>query len=607
MSFFSPFRKQERLLRHTYHLFQSKKKKLSEGSQQKILEQMRLLQQALGNKDVVSSKEEASQLEKLSTQLLTKTSFEKIRTFILSLAGALALAVLIRQVWFELYKIPTGSMRPTLMEQDHLLVSKTTFGINRPLSRDHILFDPDLVQRNGIFIFTGEGMDIRDVDTMYFYLFPGKKIYVKRLMGKPGDTLYFYGGLLYGIDKEGKDISSELQSERLAHIDHVPFLQFEGKVSTGTQADRGIYSPIFLRQMNMPVAKLSVLPSNQVTGELLVPSPVKSYSDLWGIGNFGMARIVSQEMAKRWASDSSSLIPAPFYLEILHTPSLQGGTIEKDIRGRLRPHVRLHSSFVPLDEEHMKKLFSNLYTVRFTVQKGIAHAYGLPSAFINSPLLPKIPGIPDGTYEFYYGKGYKIGFQGLSSPLQEDHPLYNDTPERIQLLYNLGMEFDVRFSPNTRHTPFFPLRYVYFRNGDLYAMGEPLFSKEDPLLQSFIETEKKKSTPFLDKGAPLLADGTLDVEFIRANGLQVPEKMYLALGDNHAVSGDSREFGFVPQENLRGAPDWIFWPAGPRFGHPNQPPYPFINLPRVLVWTTALLCIGGSLIWRKKRNKLPRF
>ena len=89
-----------------------------------------------------------------------------------------------------------------------------------------------LIQRNSIVVFSGEDMDIRDVDTHYFYIFPGKKQYVKRLIGKPGDTLYFYGGLIYGMDKEGKDISHELQLSRLNQIEHIPFIQFEGKITT---------------------------------------------------------------------------------------------------------------------------------------------------------------------------------------------------------------------------------------------------------------------------------------------------------------------------------------------------------------------------------------
>ncbi len=81
--------------------------------------------------------------------------------------------------------------------------------------------------------------------------------------------------------------------------------------------------------------------------------------------------------------------------------------------------------------------------------------------------------------------------------------------------------------------------------------------------------------------------------------------MYLVLGDNHAMSADSREFGFVPESNLRGSPDCIFWPPGPRFGVPNQPPYPFVNLPRSIVWSLSALCIAGGWIYWRKRNRLP--
>ena len=102
-----------------------------------------------------------------------------------------------------------------------------------------------------------------------------------------------------------------------------------------------------------------------------------------------------------------------------------------------------------------------------------------------------------------------------------------------------------------------------------------------------------------------MKDGKLDLDLIRQNGLLVPEEMYLVLGDNHAMSADSRDFGFVPQSNLRGAPDMIFWPPGPRWGAPNQPAYPFFNGPRTVVWFLAGLAIlGGTLYWRR-RNALP--
>jgi signal peptidase I len=40
----------------------------------------------------------------------------------------------------------------------------------------------------------------------------------------------------------------------------------------------------------------------------------------------------------------------------------------------------------------------------------------------------------------------------------------------------------------------------------------------------------------------------------------VPEGMYYVLGDNSGSSHDSRYWGFVPEENVIGKAEFIFWP-----------------------------------------------
>ncbi len=608
------------ILTTNFHRYKRHKNTLTQDQANSLEGALKALQNALLAKDTESAKERAKSVEKLMNEFLPRSFSEKTRNTVLGLAIALCLAVLIRLMWFELYEIPTGSMRPTLKEKDHLIVSKTAFGINVPFSTDHFYFSNDLVQRNGIFVFTGENMDIRDVDTRYFYLFPGKKMYIKRLMGKPGDTLYFYGGLLYGIDKNGNDISQELQPDRLDKIEHVPFLSFEGKVTLPSYPTNGVFSPVVLKQMNEPVAKLSVTGLRQVTGKVLKTpltpdtgtDPSIRYADLWGIKNYGMARLLTKDQLKFHTKDTSS--DGVLYMEIRHNPDLQDLTIQRDAQGRTRPVIDLHTSVIPLQEEQLKNLFSNLYTVRFIVKNGRAHSYGRKNINPQDPFFPVLANVPDGTYEFYYGKAYKISFEGLAFELEKNHPLYDFSPERVQLFYNLGMEFDTRFSPENRYTPYFPLRYVYFRNGSFYALGAPLLKSGDPILTAFEAKEKERQAssspqqpyyPFIDNGPPLLADGKTDAAFIRKYGFTIPPKMYLALGDNHAVSADSRDFGFVPEDNIRGAPDFIFWPVGSRFGHPNQPPYPFFNFPRSVIWTLVALCLAITFVIQRKRNKLP--
>lgn len=593
-------RKSKQILRKTYHLYQKKKKKLSFEVQTKLQTALLLLQSEILSGNKQAAHQSALELQILAKNFLNKSSYEKSRDFILAIGFALIIAIAVRQMWFEFYEIPTGSMRPTLKEQDRLVVSKTDFGINTPLKPEHFYFNQDLVQRSGIFIFTGENMDIRDVDTLYFYVFPGKKQYIKRLMGKPGDTIYFYGGLMYGVDALGKDISSELQRTELNRIDHVPYIHFEGKVKTGRKVD-GIYSPVVLYQMNEAIAELSYSASGKVLGSLEPPfQNIEDYGKLWGIDNYAMARLVTRDQIK----SSEILDDGILYLELKHHPSLKNAKISFDEYGRLRPMLGLSTSYIPLQESHLHTLMNNLYTSRFEVKNGVAFRYGSNPSYA-LPFAPSLPGVPDGCYEFYYGQASEIFWQGVEIALSKNHPLYEFSKDRVQILFNLGMEFDSRFSPDSKHTTLMPSRFAYFRNGDLYLLGAPLLKKEDPALINFIAKECTNPHPFIDAGPPLKTDGTLDIDFIYKYGIKIPPKMYLALGDNFAMSADSRDFGFVPQSNLRGGPDFIFWPPGNRFGYPNQPYYPFFNFPRTIIWIAAALCFTGWYIVHRRRNVLP--
>jgi len=513
-------------------------------------------------------------------------------------------------MWFEFYEIPTGSMRPTFAEQDRLVVSKDQFGLNIPLTAKHFYFDPSLVQRGGVIVFTGKDMDIPDVNTRYFYLFPGKKQYIKRMIGKPGDTLYFYGGRIYGIDKNGVDISHELQPALLDKIDHVPFISFEGKPLFPSAPVQGVFSSVILYQMNEPVAKLSLSPSHQVEGSMLPKTHVKTYGDLWGFHNYAMARILSKKdyFATLHGADVEELSPSEYYLELTHNPSLATAKLQRDLYGRFRPMLGLSRSYIPLDVSLLEKLFNNLYTARFTVDSsGFVQRYGYKKHTYPQSFLPKLPGVPAGTYEFYYGKAYQILWQGIAKELPSSHPIYQFTPDTLYTLFNLGIEFDNRFLPMSKYPLLQPSRYAFFREGSLYVMGTPLFDQGSPILAGFLEQEllkAKKSlphtpyTPFIDYGVP-------SKETILAQGITVPEKSYLVLGDNYAMSADSREFGFVPEGNLRGVPEFIFWPPGERFGMPKQEPYPFLTLPTVIVWVLAAGIITGYVVVQRRRYRLP--
>ncbi|MDB2613875.1 signal peptidase I [Chlamydiales bacterium] len=606
--------------------YQNNKETLSKSEKEGLEHQFLAMEKALLNKD----KKSAILIWERITPFIEDKSIKKWWDYPLELIGALAFALVvatvIRQMVFEFYEIPSGSMRPTFKERDHLVVSKTTFGINVPLTNKHFYFDPDLVKRGGIFIFSGEGVDLTDTDTHYFWLFPAKKRYIKRCMGKPGDSLYFYGGLLYSVDKEGNDLKELREPPFNTQLDHVPYNNFEGKPSRGNTKPNSL-NEIVYKLMNRPSGRLIVQSDGVILGEinngvrwvkdnpLALKKPhdkIETYSDFLGVKNFALTRLIDRNQLRTlYPKSTLSNKKYPLYLEMAHTPQMAPFGI---FEGKLPPNmvtVRLNyfTSFIPLTEEDINLLMSNLYTARFVVEDGRARRFDAPS---NHNHEVSLPNVPNGSYEFYDGKAYSIGFVGFTTPLAKDHPLYSKDPKMVQALFNYGIDFSNYFDPTSTYSTPFPTRYAYFREGTLYVMGRPLLDPMNTQLIAYNEQEKARGEkearyiPFTDYGPPL-KEGKIDVEFIRTFGFTIPENTYLALGDNYAMSSDSRTFGPVYQGNIEGTPSLILWPPQERFGSPNAIPYPLFRFPTVLIWGIITLFILAYLSWDKKRKTLPYF
>jgi len=112
---------------------------------------------------------------------------------------ALMLALFIRTFFIQAFKIPSGSMEPTLLIGDHILVSKFAYGIHIPneipfihlkLFSDIILF-PELPERGDIIVFKFPKDEKRD--------------FIKRVIGLPGDLLEVRSQQLFINDKPYED------------------------------------------------------------------------------------------------------------------------------------------------------------------------------------------------------------------------------------------------------------------------------------------------------------------------------------------------------------------------------------------------------------------
>jgi signal peptidase I len=97
------------------------------------------------------------------------------------------LVFFIRSFIAEPFKIPSGSMMPTLLAGDFILVSKFSYGIRVPIL-NYTMIEVDKPKRGDVFV---------------FHYPPKPSIdYIKRVVGLPGDVIEYKSKTLYINDKK---------------------------------------------------------------------------------------------------------------------------------------------------------------------------------------------------------------------------------------------------------------------------------------------------------------------------------------------------------------------------------------------------------------------
>ncbi|MFN7454688.1 MAG: signal peptidase I [Pseudobdellovibrionaceae bacterium] len=121
---------------------------------------------------------------------MVKNSHWKSKHFWTEGWGSLGLAVLvalfIRWAFFEAYVIPSGSMLPSLLIHDHIFVNKFTYGIRVPFSEKWLVKFSE-PQAGEVVVFKYP----QDMSTFF----------IKRVVGKAGDRIYYEKGTLYINDQ----------------------------------------------------------------------------------------------------------------------------------------------------------------------------------------------------------------------------------------------------------------------------------------------------------------------------------------------------------------------------------------------------------------------
>ena len=129
------------------------------------------------------------------------------REYIESIVYAVLIALFIRTFLFEAFKIPTGSMIPTLEIDDHIFVNKFIYGVRIPFTQ-YRPWQWRVPSRGDIIVFEypKEGED------------KGKD-FIKRVVAVPGDRVRLHGNVLHINDEP---VPTEVLNASADCEDHTP-------------------------------------------------------------------------------------------------------------------------------------------------------------------------------------------------------------------------------------------------------------------------------------------------------------------------------------------------------------------------------------------------
>jgi signal peptidase I len=118
---------------------------------------------------------------------------------------ALVLALFIRTFVVQAFKIPSGSMLPTLKIGDHLLVNKFLYGIRVPIA-DKVLVSFSQPETRDIVVFEFPEDESKD--------------FIKRIIGLPGDTIEIRDKRVY---RNGEKLSEPYARHTSSQVINHPF------------------------------------------------------------------------------------------------------------------------------------------------------------------------------------------------------------------------------------------------------------------------------------------------------------------------------------------------------------------------------------------------
>ena len=176
--------KAKQSLSQTTSLLSKNKSKISPEAAVVVEGKITALETALAGGNTEEIRRRTAELEGASHDYLSKFAKSKLRQNVEALVLAVGLALIIRTFLFQPFKIPSGSMIPTLLVGDHLLVNKFIYGTRIPFTGIRVMPFEE-IKRGDVIVFTYPNPE-KDPSKNDMY-------YIKRVVGVPGDSIDING------------------------------------------------------------------------------------------------------------------------------------------------------------------------------------------------------------------------------------------------------------------------------------------------------------------------------------------------------------------------------------------------------------------------------
>ncbi len=203
--------KEARELVESTQLRLDRARKISDEARYRIQEELNALRQGIERDDEEYVREVSETIEMLAGDHLAGVSVKPVwREYAETIGLAILCALILRAFFFEAFKIPSGSMEPTLISGDYIFVNKLRYGVRVPFTTQFVLRFAE-PERGEVVVFRFPAEEAREYvaqerarqiaagertrgDCVTSF---DEKDFIKRIIGLPGDVIEGRNARLY--------------------------------------------------------------------------------------------------------------------------------------------------------------------------------------------------------------------------------------------------------------------------------------------------------------------------------------------------------------------------------------------------------------------------